>query len=548
MKHFYTLLALAALSCTTAFAQWSTDRNLATPIFDNGLNVYSDELCVGADGTTWFFFDHPSSVSVDSVRTASYQMRLQAWTADGQRKFGDEGMLISSYNNRSWTMCNHYLHANRDSTITLVIHDCRNSTAQDMSYTAYRIRPDGTHVWDEEGVPVDNAMVIDYCYFMDIDELEDGSNVFTWTYSGSDGSNCYVTQQRITKDGQPQWDPTEMRMSGAYNQWSWVVDAGNNQYIVVYGRSSSLYLTAMKYNADGTQAWDKRVTIYDGGFGTIPIWTFVNVISSGDGGVLVSWYDDRDNDNVNDVYIAYVKNDGTLGMTNAEGGADIKVAYSYNLKYAPDVCLDGMGTGFLVCWRDMPSGQSWGSVGIQHVLLNGELAWDDCGISLYDVEPDLYYSDEASYVSILPGAEGQFGVFWQRYNNGYYEITTHASIRNLSDGMPVSPATETINVVEGRRYCSSLESHLDTVNQRWILKWDDNGASSDESWENFFLQPLSFDGSMPGADAAISQVRADGNTLLDGQLYDLQGHPVTAPSAHGIYLLRQSGATHKILR
>ena len=94
MKKFYTLLAVAAFCSTSAFAQWSTDRNVATTIFPEDLNFYSNEVCVGADGTVWFFGDSPSSIAIEDIYTAAYAMRVQAFTPEGERKFGDEGLVV----------------------------------------------------------------------------------------------------------------------------------------------------------------------------------------------------------------------------------------------------------------------------------------------------------------------------------------------------------------------------------------------------------------------------------------------------------------------
>ena len=51
MKKFYTLLAAAACCSVSAFAQWSTDRDVATTIFPEDKGFYSNEVCVGVDGT-----------------------------------------------------------------------------------------------------------------------------------------------------------------------------------------------------------------------------------------------------------------------------------------------------------------------------------------------------------------------------------------------------------------------------------------------------------------------------------------------------------------
>lgn len=541
MKKFYTLFAVAACCSASAFGQWSTDRDVATTIFPEDLGFYSNEVCIGVDGTIWFFGDNPASLAVEDSRTTTYNMRVQAFTPEGVRKFGDEGILLSDYDNQSWTVCNQYMHANRDSTVTIVVHDRRNSNYEEgvMNYTAYRLRPDGTHVWDEDGVPVDNAMKCELNAAMSICELEDGSNIFAWMWMNS---GTAVSLQKITKDGEPQWDPEETKLAGTFNDYPYLVDAGNNQFILVWGRSSSEYLTAMKYNADGTQAWSKRTTIYDGGFGGVPIWTFLDVKPSGDGGVICAWHDDRTASNIPSAYMAYIKNDGSFGMTNAEGRADIRLSYTEWNQYNPDVYPDGQGTGFLAVYSQTSSGQTWSNIAIQHVSMDGELLYDDEGIDIMRIDDQ---PKSVSYISIKPGSDGTFGVFYQTFYD-YYNIRCEMSIRNLSDGEPRSEEDAVIPIVEGGRNRSNLVSLVDPKHNCWYAYWNDNGVNSDEKRQAYCLQRIGFDGSIPSIQS-VNQIRKDFST--DSQIFDMQGRLVSNEQMlKGIYMIRENGQTRKVFK
>ncbi len=538
MKKFYSILAVVAFCSTSAFAQWSSDRGVATTIFPEDRSIYSNEVCVGVDGTIWFFCDNPASTSMDSIYTTAYVMRVQAFTPEGERKFGDLGLELSSYDNQSWTVCNQYMYANRDSTITIVVHDRRNSTDGAMNYTAYRLRPDGTHVWDEDGVPVDNAMATSSNAAMSICEIEDGSNIFAWLWSND--SSTAVSLQKITKDGESLWDPMQTKLAGSFNDYPYVVDAGNNQFILVWGRSSSEYLTAMKYNADGTQAWNKRVTIYDGGFGSVPLWTFLDVKPSGDGGVICAWHDDRYASSVPVAYMAYVKNDGTLGLTNAEGDADIRLSYSEWNQYNPDVYPDGQGTGFLAVYRQTSGGQNYGNIAIQHISMEGELLYGDEGIELMPLEGD---PKSVAYSSIKPGKDGTFAVFYQTHYT-YYNTLCEMSIRNLSDGQPRSDEDKVIPIVDGGRWRSSLKSFVDFDQECWYAFWNDNGSSENDKRDAYCLQRIGFDGSMPG----INSLYSISNDKAGRQIFDLQGRLVNSDKPlRGIYLVRENGQTRKVL-
>lgn len=532
------LLAGMLLSTAAAMAQWSSDRDVATPIFGADAEYYWAEPCIGADGKIWYLVDKPSSTAMEDLKITTYDWRLQAVSPDGTRLLGDEGMLISNYENTSWTVCGQLIHANADSTVTVVIRDCRNHGDQVTNYTAYRVRPDGTHVWDEDGVPVDNAMLADGNAAMSITELEDGSNVFAWLWNGD--NTTAVSMQRITKEGEPQWDPYETKLSGSFNDYPYLVKSTENRFILVWGRTSSEYLTAMSYNADGTEAWSKRVTLYTGGFGSTPAWIKIKVKSSGDGGAIVTWYDDRDASQIEFPYMAYVKADGQLGYVNAEGKADICLGYDMWRHIQTDVIPDGQGTGFLAIFNQTDMNQSWYNACVQHVSLDGDLDYGESGRELMPID-DVHKS--VYYISVKPGSNGTFAAFWLEFHDGYWDIEAHMTIRRISDGEPVSENTRDIRFVEGGRYRSNLESFVDFENECWYLCWSDEGADPQEHRHIRCIQRVGFDGSLPAID------RLDGIALHEGATYyDLQGHKLSQEPQSGIYVKRIDGRSQMLAK
>lgn len=530
------LLASALLSSAVAMAQWSGDRNIATTIFASDMNLYWNEPCLGADGTLWFLGDNPSSIEVEDLAIASYAWRLQGIRPDGTRVFGDEGMLISNYDCTSWTVCGQLLHANADSTLTVVIRDCRNHGNHNTNYTAYRLRPDGTHVWDEDGVPVDNAMEDGNNAAMSITELEDGSNVFAWLWSGDNTTN--VSLQRITLEGEPQWNPLESKLAGSFNDYPYLVRSTGNRFILVWGRTSSEYLTAMAYNADGSEAWSKRVTLYTGGFGSSPAWTKIKVKSSGDGGAIVTWYDDRDASNIEFPYIAYVKEDGQLGYVNADGKADIRIGYEEWRHLQTDVIPDGQGTGFLAIFNQSDINQNWYNACLQHISLEGDLDYGETGKELMPID-DVHKS--VYYISVQPGPDGTFAAFWMEHHESYWDIQCHMTIRRISDGEPVSEDTRDIRFVEGGRYRSGLKSFVDWEHECWYTYWQDQGATPDDKRNLDCVQRIGFDGSLPAIDN-LTGIQLPGAATY----FDLQGHALTTEPATGIYIKRQ-GARSQVI-
>lgn len=96
--------------------------------------------------------------------------------------------------------------------------------------------------------------------------------------------------------------------------YPYLINSGDNQFILVYAKGSNQDLYARKIDFDGTSVWPEDTRIYRGGFGSIPLWTILNVQPSGDGGVILSWNDDRYYTNTESAYLSYVKPNGELGL------------------------------------------------------------------------------------------------------------------------------------------------------------------------------------------------------------------------------------------
>lgn len=524
------MMAAMLVSSAAAMAQWSGDRQVGTPFFEQDKNLYWDEMVVAKDGTLWFFCDNPGSIAMEDIHTTAYSMRLQAIRPDGTRVYGEDGMLLSAFANRSWTVCNQLLHANEDGTITVVVHDLRNSgeTDHNMNYTAYRLNPDGTHVWDEDGVPVDNAMAAGSNAAMSITDLEDGSNVFAWLWTADKSTN--VSLQRITKEGEAQWDPMQTKLDGAFNDYPYLVRSTENRFILVWGRTSGEYLTAMGYNADGTQAWSKRLTLYTGGFGSVPAWTKIKVKSAGNGGALVTWYDDRDASNIEYPYMSYVTADGKLGVVNAEGKADIRLGYEEWRHIGVDVAPDGQGTGFVAIFNQCSQGQGFYNACVQHVSMEGDLDYGENGLALMPID-DM--SKSVGYVNVQPGPDGTFAAFWLERHESDWDVEAHMTIRRVADGEPVSEDVRDIRFVEGARDRTALKAFVDKEHGCWYTYWKDKGATPQAKCALFCVQRIGFDGSLPAVESLGGIVMQQ-----EASYYDLQGRALTAEPASGLYVKR----------
>ena len=545
------LIGLSLLSLG-GYAQWGPDPQLAIPA---GENVYATECATGSDGTTWYLMYHPNLVTGDEydIQNNIYEYRLQIFDKDGNKKTGDDvGMLISAERNRSWTVVNQYLLIDRDNNAIVAVSDARNSTDESMplSFTIYKISPEGEMLWGEDGVSVDGGYAYDVLAGMSMTQIDDGSYVFAWMRSASGGNNdMTIEMQRLSSDGKLLWDAKDVRLGGsnAY-MYPYVVDAGYNQVILVYALGGNQDLYARKIDFDGTPVWSKDVRIYRGGWGGIPLWTKLSVVPSGDGGVLLSWNDDRNYTWVESAYVSYVTADGKLGFSGASEEGDVKVGYSgwkaFNCVVTPDPDNDG----FIAAWRETESSQSYTHLKVQRISKSGELLWDEEGVTLTDDLESLYdlglYTSFA-YLSLHPGNEGQTGLFCQRRQ----DLTNYETMLIVLDNKTGEIWDKGQITIEERNSgdLTALMTSVCESEKFWIGLWEAGiPTDTDGPWvTQKHIQRINFDGTIGSSEVSeitkpvVSEKELtatfDGSSLILNavtsenitvSLYDLSGRQV----------------------
>lgn len=574
---------LGAVCVLGANAQWNTDPNENNLIVPKGTNSYAREMNMAPDGTVWFMYYRPNLKHAENeydTDNVVYEYRVQAIDAMGNRKFDNElGLLVSDYPARSWCVVNKYTAFDNDGNLILAVHDCRNSADGDaLSYTAYKISPTGQMLWDEDGVMIDGGITSDTSAAMSICVLDDNSVVFAWMRDNN-GIMC-VEMQRVSEDGQIQWDMDEVALRGDNTPYSYpyVVNAGSNQFILVYGRGASNDLYARKIDFDGTLVWENDTRIYRGGWGTIPLWTKLTVVPSGDGGVLLGWNDDRDSNNTERPYMSYVKGDGSLGFSAASATGDVQLSWaemqSWQIKVMPDPDNDG----FLAIWRSTDANQAWECPVIQRVSKSGELMFGDEGLPLNELINTTY-----GYMSLQPGEDGTFAAFWMEQRAGFGDVASFCQTFNSKTGEPIWE--EPFEFTPAIRDRSNLTTCVYRPEKYWIAYWTDQGIVGEpEDTDLLCIQRINFDktfGSEHSAaiedittsDSINSFAYANGTfnvTLANGSastisIYDLSGRLIDiahsgmltagtnciewASPCAGIYLARiQSGSYSKTIK
>ena len=459
MKRAISLLAFALSGLGLANAQWSDDP--AENLQLNNESFYSFETELLSDGSWYLYYNRPDG-SIDTI--VPY---LQRYDKDGNAMWA-EPLEISRNVTMSWTKVMDCMTIDQDDNAIIVTQDLRHGPE---SYTAYKISPDGESLWPE-GVDLHNGNYPGGCAALNMTQIADGSYIFAWLeYTNDDANTGVIRMQRVSAEGEILWGEGKLlQEENTPMTYPYVLDAGNNEFLLVYAYGASQQLQVRKMDFDGNDVWAQPTTAFDAVSSSIPLWTFLEVIPA-DGGVLIATYEG----DPNFPYIAYVKNDGTHAF--AEGSAGLRLGYSEWLAWGIKLVFDEENQAIYATWRESDYNQQYYQIVTQKVSLDGELLWDPNGIAItpFLPRPVSYYDAEL-------GPKGSlFVTFMEQYDvdgNGLGSndpVNVLAALQDPDGGFMWADTTVTVSNHVGVKY--STES-LPLSNDQWIVVWEDCRADS----------------------------------------------------------------------
>ena len=475
--------------CLITNAQWNgnpAENNRITPL---GTEIYDFEFGTSSDGTSFITFNRP----MGNVATF-----LQIVDVNGNMLFSEDGMLVSNHPTLSWTQTNQLLLVDDDGNAIISVSDCRNSTGEDLSFTLYKVSPTGEMLWGENGIDLCGGIAFELIASMNIIQLEDGNYVCAWSvYQGDDG---YIQLQKISKTGNLLWgDAVKIIEPSAVIDYPYLVNAGNNQVIVVFSRVTGSFvnknLRARKIDSDGANVWAADLSVFSGYFGYVPLWVNLRVISDNMGGAFMGWYDTRDNPNKESTYVAHVKNDGTLGFNGAEGG--VKIGHGMLRGFFPEMYCDNDEGFVYVAWRETDDMQNWQQLSAQKIAIaSGELLWTQNGITI----SPLTYHHSISFYTIQDGGNGNAAVFFTSctYHPQYYygwDINNVILLNSAGDYVWEDEIIQFSNPVslKGNMLSSSLQ-----FNGYWLTLWGDERVVPDDpaGTKKLYMQRVNINGTL----------------------------------------------------
>ncbi|MBO7318289.1 MAG: T9SS type A sorting domain-containing protein [Bacteroidales bacterium] len=422
MKRIYFAILLFVFTLPYSVAQWGSAIEQSLLLYSG--NISDSEMAVAPNGATWVYYQ----VSEDENFNGRV-VCVQLLDTLGNKVFGEHGLLVSDYPNRSWNLCNDYLFVDRDGNAIITVHDTRNAVEkQFLSYTIYKISQDGEFLWGKDGLSLEGTQAFATSSHMTMTQIDDGSYVLAWGTVDEATDQWSVKMQRISPEGEMLWNLDEVTLSDPTGKttytWPTVIDAGLNQVIVVYFAGSSLDMMARKLDFDGTPVWSEDTKLYRGGWTSVPAWSLIDVKPSGDGGVIVAWNDDRHLTGSR-TYMTYVQTNGEIGFAAGIDGQ--KLGYSEYLGTQASCMYDPHTDTFLALWRESYSAVYYRIVA-QRLTKDGEPLWGEEGYELHPFSTNQY-----AYGSIQTAPDRQAAFFYMHNNLKDLNTENFVTLLNTAD-------------------------------------------------------------------------------------------------------------------
>jgi hypothetical protein len=377
-------------------------------------------------------------------------------------------------------------------------HDTRNTTLRDIY--AQRVNHSGFVQWTANGVPIAiGGFRMHEFPKMTIDGT--GGAIITWSESPPQPNLNYdVYAQRINTTGAIQWPSGGIpicALPGHQGPYTIVPDSTGGAFIL-WGDSrrtafSDIYI--QRVNSLGQAQWDSNgipvFTLYT------PVGPFAAMTSDGGGGVIITWHDMRNLNDIN-IYAQRVDASGTTRWT-ANG---VLVCNHPAHQREPKIISDNAG-GAIITWGDDRNTPGADYVFAQRINSSGVRQWVTDGVRI----PGLGAS---SHSIVADGTGGAIIAGISQSGVRAHRISAEGIL--LWDSIGVALSTEPINyntVIVGDNAGGAIVAWLDTrndsthnitdiyaqrVNASGTVMWQTNGVPITTAPGNQFNPGITTDG------------------------------------------------------
>ena len=371
MKYFLSICLIFSLTS----AQWSSDP-AAPQSLGSGVQA---QVAATSDG----------GVYIAWLTDGNYHVYIQRLDAAGEAQFEESGMLVSDQPNSSWIAV-HHMNLAVDGNDNAIISTLDTRTGLWQVY-AYKISPDGSMIWGEDGLVLSASGVESISPRLTV--LLDNSVVVTWTHNWN-----AISFQRVSSDGELLWgdgiliedddedatliSPQPIVTAEGDVLIQWIRQSGPYPW----APDSELYL--QKYDYDGNPLWSEPTIAVGPEQFPNGNWLQESVAESS-GGSFSAWTDFSGSGGNQNAVAQHITGDGGLSWT---GGVDLSTNTS-NFRISPRLTVAEESQELMAVWGEANGTQSQHGVYAQRLDSNGNRLWGSYGTAVVAMNSDYVYLD-----------------------------------------------------------------------------------------------------------------------------------------------------------
>lgn len=432
-----------------------------------------------------------------SSEDGNYNVRLQRLDNQGNKLWEENGILVSDHPSMTW-LTDWDMIADHENHAILTWQDIRSEGNNNT--VAYRIAPDGTFVWGEDGIMLSNSTAFDAAPKVTVTDVNNA--VFAWQ------AENVIIIQKISPDGNKQWGEWGITFSSD-NTYSWpqLLPVGDDEIILKFYDDSgpvwapTRHLLAQKFDADGEAVWPSITVINDEG--NIQAWhQILSFINDGNDGFYIAWHDFTLSGTQASAWIQHVDSNGQVQFET--NGLLLSTRINFNQFY-PSVAKPENDVNVYVYWREVNGEQNqWGIYG-QKVSPEGNRIWGDEGKIIYVVGGEAYYP-------YLADAVDEDVVIL--YENGSDQLKAARIDSNGSFVWEPSVVAVSDN--------TSAKVHLSASafdGNQWVFAWEDSRSGNDDIYAQNLNKNGSIGVSEPGVYTLTLTIDGEGTVEVNGEVY-----------------------------
>jgi len=278
-------------------------------------------------------------------------------------------------------------------------------------------------LWSADGINLSGTN--DYQPNPKVAVTTDNNAVVVWT---NFSTPVKVAAQMLAPDGTKLWgsNPIYFESPAGHNYTIPDVVPGNSGSVVMMWEevsgsfpSQTINIIAQEILPDGSFGWGTDpVVITDAG--GIPFYEFPELISDGNGGALVYWYDDRDFNNLFSSFVQWIKSDGTLQFP-ANGSEVSTNSSTHHLN--PAVVFNQSTDETYAFWVEQNANQSNAGVYGQKFSPDGTRQWTDNGMQFKAMDGNTVLA-----LSSLANGGNEFVYYLEEIDNTFTHLVKAFSI------------------------------------------------------------------------------------------------------------------------